>query len=113
MPGIPFRKGERLVGREKGTPNKRTVEVRPVIQAAAREIGGAERLVAWIKESPQNESLFWTTMFTRLLPVRVEGSGAGGEIEVNVKLTQEELSRRLAERGLPLTVFGVEKPVLN
>jgi hypothetical protein len=103
MPGIPFQKGERLVGRAKGVPNKRTVEVRGVIQAAARKIGGEERLIAWIKESPQNESLFWTVMYIRLLPVRVQGTGEHGEIELSVKIGREELSRKLEERGLRYT----------
>jgi hypothetical protein len=103
MPGIPFRKGERLFGRAKGVPNKRTVEVRSVIQAAAREIGGAERLVAWIKEDPINERLFWSTMYIRLLPVRVQGTGPQGEIELDVKIKQEDLARKPGGAGRALT----------
>jgi hypothetical protein len=88
-------------GRRAGTPNKRTVEVRSVLEAAAREIGGLERLVAWIKEDRQNERDFWVCMYMKLLPVQVQGSGEHGEIELSVKIPREELARKLEEHGLP------------
>lgn len=100
-------------GRKPGVENKRTIEVRGILMAAVHEIGGMERLVAWIKEEPQNEFAFWTQMFPRLLPVRVEGSGAPGEIELSAEIKPEDLSRRLEERGLPTAVFGIDKPVLE
>lgn len=108
-----FKKGERPVGRKKGTPNKRTVEVRSVLLGAAREIGGMERLVAWIKESPQHEYAFWTTMYPRLLPVNIQGSGPRGELQMTVEIKREDLVRKLEERGLPTFVFGVDRPTLE
>src|SRR5262245_5031001 len=51
--GVPGH--EKMGGRAKGTPNKMTVRVRDVIEAAATEIGGLDRLVAWINEDPVNE----------------------------------------------------------
>src|SRR5437899_398228 len=101
---MKFRAGEPRppnAGRRAGTPNKRTREIAAVLLAATNEIGGEARLVAWIKASEANERDFWCCMFTRLLPLQVRGTGAHGEIElsVDVKLTPEELARRLEERG--------------
>src|SRR6266478_2681412 len=108
-PGRPFQKGQpKLAGRKAGTPNKRTRDMRAALEATAREIGGEAGLVRWIKESAENERDFWVRMFTRLLPVQLEGSGERGEIElsVDVKLTPEELARKLEERGLSARLFG-------
>jgi hypothetical protein len=100
-------------GRKPGQLNRRTIEVRSVLEAAARELGGVARLVAWIKEDPQNERLFWSSMYMKLLPVQVMGSGERGELELSVKLSREELQRKCEERGLPLFVFGIDVPTLE
>jgi hypothetical protein len=84
-----------------------------VIGEVARQIGGVDRLTAWVKEEPQNEFAFWTQIYPRLLPLQVQGAGARGEIEVNVKYSREELIKRLIERGLPTTLFGIDKPMLE
>jgi hypothetical protein len=100
-------------GRKAGTPNRRTVEVRQVIQQAAHQIGGVDRLIAWIKADPENEKIFWAQMYLKLLPIRVMGSGEHGEIELNIRIAQDELARRLEERGLPTFILGSEKPLLD
>jgi hypothetical protein len=112
-PGRPFQKGQpKLAGRRAGTPNRRTVEVRRVIHAVAKRLGGEDRLYEWVMESPENERVFWSSMYIKLLPVRIQGTGERGEIELSVthKIERDELSKRLEERGLPVTVFGVDKP---
>jgi hypothetical protein len=81
--------------------------------AAVHEIGGMERLVAWIKEEPQNEFAFWTQMFPRLLPVKVQGSSPRGEIELSMKIQPDDLAKRLEDRGIPAFVFGIDKPTLE
>jgi hypothetical protein len=107
---MTFHKGhEKIAGRVKGTPNNRSAELRRVIAAAEHEIGGLQRLVAWIKADAANERLFWSSMFMKLLPVQLEGSGEHGEIEMSVKLTPEEAAKRLEERGLP-SIFGARPP---
>jgi hypothetical protein len=106
---MPFKKGmKKIAGRVAGTPNKRTVFVKGVLEDAAIEIGGLSRLVAWIQEAPENEYAFWTSMFMRLLPVQVQGTGQHGELEMIIK--RDELARKLEEEGLPAFVFGVELP---
>ena len=60
-------------GRPKGTPNKTTAAAKEVIAQAAAELGGADRLVEWAKEDPSNEKAFWTTIYTKLLPLQLTG----------------------------------------
>jgi hypothetical protein len=69
-------------------------------------------MLAWVKKAPKNEYAFWVSIYPKLLPMRVEGQGPGGEIELNVALTDEELDRRLEEHGLPRFVFGTREPPL-
>jgi hypothetical protein len=103
----------KMGGRVAGVPNKRTIEIREVLHDAARQIGGIERLVQWIREAPENERLFWSQMWMRLCPVKVEGTGDRGEIELRARIAPGDLERRLEERGLPGAYFGEDRPVLE
>jgi hypothetical protein len=69
-------------GRAKGSRNKMTLIAREAIAYAAEGLGGADRLVAWAKEDPQNERVFWGTIYPKLLPLQVEGTGEGGGLTV-------------------------------
>jgi hypothetical protein len=69
-----------------------------VILEAADRLGGVARVVEWAMESEQNERLFWSQIWIRLLPLQVQGTGPGGEIELSVKLTAEELTKRPPRR---------------
>lgn len=64
-------------GRKKGTPNKTTQAAKDAIALAAERLGGANRLVAWAKEDPANERVFWGTIYPKLLPLQVAGDGGG------------------------------------
>ena len=66
-------------GRPKGSVNKTTAAAKDVISQAANELGGAARLLAWAKEDPANERAFWATIYPKLLPLQVSGSGDNGE----------------------------------
>jgi hypothetical protein len=77
-------KGQKTGGRTKGTPNKTTQSAKEAIAIAAEQLGGAERLVAWAQEEPQNERVFWGTIYPKLLPLQVTGEG-GGALKVLVK----------------------------
>lgn len=70
-------KGVKYGGRQKGTPNKTTSIAKDVIALAADEIGGRTRLVAWIKEDPANEKIFWSTIYPKLLPLQMTGEDGG------------------------------------
>ncbi len=60
-------------GRPKGTPNKLGKAAKDVIAQAAAELGGAERIVTWAKEAPENERAFWSTIYPKLIPVTLSG----------------------------------------
>jgi len=70
-------KGVKTGGRVKGTPNKVTTAAKDAIAQAAEALGGTERLVAWAQEDPQNEKVFWGTIYPKLLPLQVSGEGGG------------------------------------
>jgi hypothetical protein len=112
--GRPFEKGmAKTGGRKKGALNIHSRTVRMAIAEAARGLGGVKRLIEWAKEDAQNERAFWTSIWPRLLPLQIQGSGERGEIEVNLQITPEELDKALEERGLPTTIFGIDTPVLE
>jgi hypothetical protein len=111
--GRLFVKGQAKIassGRRKGVPNVATKAVKEMIACAAMKLGGVERLVEWARESELNERLFWSNLWPRLLPLTLQGSGAHGEIEMNVRFAGDELLKQLRERNLPEAVFGIDKP---
>lgn len=60
-------------GRPKGALNKTTRTVMEAISYAAEGLGGADRLVDWAKEDPANERAFWSNIYPKLLPIKVQG----------------------------------------
>lgn len=66
-------KPKRGPGRPKGSPNKLGKAAKDVIAAAAEDLGGKDRLVAWAKSAPENEKAFWSTIYPKLLPLTVSG----------------------------------------
>lgn len=66
-------KGKKTGGRVKGTPNKLSTGAKEVIAQVAENIGGVARMTKWVRESPENEKAFWTSIYTKLLPLQVGG----------------------------------------
>lgn len=66
-------------GRPKGSVNKVGKEAKEVIAAAAEGIGGLDRLIEWALLAPENERVFWGTIYPKLLPLQVHGAGDAGE----------------------------------
>lgn len=64
---------KRGAGRPKGSPNKVSKAAKDAIAAAAEELGGHARLVAWAKEDPANERAFWVSVYPKLIPVTLAG----------------------------------------
>jgi hypothetical protein len=95
-----FQKGRKKTGgRRAGALNKNTVTVKDTIAMAAERIGGVDRLVTWINESPENERLFWTQMYLRLLPLQINTKVE--RTDTVVYKTVEEFRVALIERGIP------------
>jgi hypothetical protein len=66
-----FSRGHKKVGgRRIGTPNKLMTTVKDVIAQVAERIGGADRMVQWIKKNPENERSFWVSIYPKLLSVQ-------------------------------------------
>lgn len=64
-------------GKPKGALSKTTKTAKEAIALAAEKLGGADRLVAWAKEAPENERAFWATIYPKLLPLQVTGENGG------------------------------------
>ena len=62
-------------GRPKGSLNKTTLAAKEAIEIAAEGLGGADRLIAWAKEDPLNERVFWGSIYPKLLPLTAHVSG--------------------------------------
>jgi len=60
-------------GRPKGSRNRTTSAAKAIIEDAVEGLGGADRLLAWVRESPENERVFWSSIFPKLLPLQVTG----------------------------------------
>lgn len=65
--------GVKTGGRQKGTPNRLTQSVKAAIEQVAEGLGGPERMLDWVKESPENERIFWQTIYPKLLPLQLTG----------------------------------------
>jgi hypothetical protein len=71
----------RRVGRQAGTPNRLTQEVKTVIEQVAQGLGGAQGMLTWAQAHPVNERLFWSNIYPKLLPksLKAEHSGPNGQ----------------------------------
>lgn len=70
-------------GRPKGVPNKTTKLAKEAIAEAFDRLGGADRLVEWAQEDPDNEKVFYTALLPKLIPVQTEVTGRdGGAIQM-------------------------------
>ncbi len=72
-------------GRPRGALNKTTTLAKDAIALAAEGLGGSSRLIAWAKEAPENERVFWGQIYTKLLPLQVSGEGGGALVVEVVK----------------------------
>ena len=87
-----FVKGQKkpYQGRGKRGPAKTTLAAKEAIAQAAEKLGGADGLYKWAKKSDENESMFWTRIYPRLLPVQLSGVG-GGPVEFIVSSVDEQI----------------------
>ncbi len=75
-------------GRPKGVPNKLTQDVRAMIQEVIDGLGGAQRMIAWAKEDPLNERMFWSQVMPKVLPKEVNvGGQPGNPLNLGIKVS--------------------------
>jgi len=55
-------------GRPKGSKNRIQASAKEAIEQAAAILGGTERLAQWAREAPENERVFWGSVYPKLLP---------------------------------------------
>jgi len=78
--------GPKTGGRQKGTPNKNTREIKAALQEAFEQLGGVESLVTWGME---NQTAFYQ-LWSKMAPLKVEASAPdGGPIQhdMNIKIS--------------------------
>lgn len=80
--------GIRYGGRQRGTPNKITSDVRAMIQEVIDGLGGAERMIAWAKEDPANERAFWSQVMPKVISKDINlGGQADNPLNLGIKVT--------------------------
>lgn len=72
MAGRGSAPGERRGGRQKGTQNKQTREVKEAIELCFHELGGVPALKAWAETNPD---LFYGSVWPKLLPIQHRHGG--------------------------------------
>jgi hypothetical protein len=65
--------GKKTGGRKRGVPNKLTTGAKEVIAQVAENVGGVARMTKWVRESKENERVFWSSIYIKLLPLQVAG----------------------------------------
>ena len=73
-PGTP-----KTGGRAKGTPNKMTSNAKAAIEEVFVGLGGADALQQWAVSDPDNTKAFYVSIWPKILPLQVNGSGEDGE----------------------------------
>jgi hypothetical protein len=93
------KKGERRGGRQKGSPNKLTADVKAAIQAAFEEAGGKEYLVKLAREDPRT----FCALVGKLVPV-------AQDVNMNVthldRMNEEQLREYIEERAQVLGLLN-------
>ncbi|HEY1605058.1 MAG TPA: hypothetical protein VGF77_05625 [Allosphingosinicella sp.] len=75
------RPGRRAARAKAAAPGLRAAK--EAIALAADALGGHERLVEWAREDAKNESVFWSSIYPKLIPIQLSGDG-GGAVEHGV-----------------------------
>lgn len=71
----------KIGGRVKGTPNKLSMAAKEAIQLAFDKIGGVDRLISWALEDSDNLKVFYTSLYSKLIPLEHAGS-VGLSVEI-------------------------------
>ena len=75
----PKNRGNAGKGRRKGSQNRMTLVAKEAIARAAEGLGGVDGLVAWAKASDDNKRIFWSVIYPKLLPLKVDAEIESGQ----------------------------------
>ena len=67
-PETAVNRGNAGQGRPKGSLNKVTLAARDAILLAAEGMGGVQRLIKWALKDDENEKIFWSVIYPKVLP---------------------------------------------
>lgn len=81
-------------GRPKGQANKKTLEMKEILNKAFDQIGGLNALVAWGKAEPASFYQIWAKMLPRDVVAQIGGID-GKPIGIEVSLTDKLIDSRL------------------
>ncbi len=93
--------GERRGGRQKGTPNKATADIKEMVVGALQDVGGRQYLAARAIDSPAS----FLTLVGKVLPLQVTGEN-GAPIAVDFRWAD-------ATSPEPLTIDADETNVVS
>lgn len=68
-------------GRKRGSPDKVTHNAKQAIESVFNGLGGWEGMLAWAKV-PENTGLFYTQIYTKLIPKDLRDNPNGNRIQV-------------------------------
>lgn len=68
-----WKKGERPVGRAKGTPNKTTALLKDAILKAAENAGGRDGLIGYLQKQAEDNPGPFLGLLGKVLPMTVSG----------------------------------------
>ena len=100
-----FKKGHtKTKGRQKGTPNKITRELKEALILAAEKLGsdgrGKDGTVGYLAHLGKKRPELFAMLLGKLLPLQVTGDG-GGPVQLEYKEPQA-IAEAFKQRGLPL-----------
>ena len=81
-PKLGPNRGNAGKGRPKGSPNKVTADVRRAIIDAANAAGGEGGMAGYLALQAKENPAAFMTLLGKVLPMQVEGPGAGGALLV-------------------------------
>jgi hypothetical protein len=92
LEGHAFKAGERIVGRQKGTPNHLTASIKDAIYNAFTELGGTSYLVHVGRNDPRT----FCALLSKLLPTKLANADGSPLLAALTELTDAQLEARTA-----------------
>ena len=86
-------------GRKPGVHNVLTRDVKEAIVEAADRLGGVHRLTMWAQESDANERIFWSQMYTKILPKEIKAEVAGEIKQIFDSETLKKMAEEFIKKG--------------
>jgi hypothetical protein len=88
---MPFaKKGERIGGRQKGTPNRVHALLKDALLEAATLEGGKGGLVAYLRKQARDNPAPFLALLVKVLPLQINGKVGGTVQMIHSSMSQKE-----------------------